>query len=610
MILIETSCLADQTVTPSRLPYRRSPPDWSSICLHYAVAVLLLFGVFNSGNANAGLNVKVEVKGISGALLSNALAYLSIEQQKFDPNLTESQLQRLHQRATAEIARALQPFGYYDPQIHGSLQHVNGHWLARYEVDPGPPVHITKLDIQIEGDGKDDPDFRAVANKFPLHTNVVLDQALYEKGKQNFQRFASEHGYFDFKWLKSEIAVDPGAHTATITLHMDSGPRYRFGKVNFKQDILQPSLLQRYVPFKTGDPYNTLQLLDLQSAMFDSNYFRNVEINPRRDLSENKEVPIDVTLTPRHKHLYTIGVGYGTDTGPRGTVGWENRRVNARGHRFKIEYNSSAILDSLTARYGIPIRNPRTDQFAITSSWINDHPETSSSETYLLGVSRTVDLGNNWLETLYLNYQTETYSVGSDKGDSVMWLPGVTLSKVSADNRIYPMRGFRLLLDLRGTDPSFGSTAQFVQARAQVKFIHKLFGKGRILLRGDAGSTRFGSIRSLPSSVRFFAGGDQSVRGYAYHSLGPRDSTGEVVGGSRLLVGSVEFEYQIIDKWSGAVFYDTGNAMNDWQEALKDGVGFGVHWRSPIGAIRFDLAFAISEPGSPKRLHITVGPDL
>jgi translocation and assembly module TamA len=610
MMLTDTPRPAAKTVFPARSPCPARTAAWSSLCLRCVVTLLVLLSIFNPGSARAALDVTVEVKGISGELLTNVLAYLSIEQQKFDPNLTDLQLQRLHQRATEEITKALQPFGYYDPRIHGSLQHSNDRWLAVYDVEPGPPVHVTSIDIRIEGAGKDDPDFRAVANNFPLHRDEILNQPLYEKGKQNLQRFASEHGYFDFKWLKSEIAVDPVAHTATITLHIDSGPRYYFGTVDFKQDVLRPSLLQRFVPFKTGAPYNTAQLLELQSALIDSNYFRNVEINPRRDLSKEHQVPIDVNLTPRDKQLYTVGVGYGTDSGPRGKLGWENRRINDRGHRFNVEYNSSSILDSLTARYIIPIRNPRSDQFTITSKVSNDYLPTSKSETFLFGVSRSVDRGNNWLETLYLNYQTENYSIAGESGNSVLLLPGITMSKVSADNRIYPLRGIRLLVDVRGANPAVISNAQFLQVRGQVKFVHKIFGKGRILLRGDVGATRFGALRNLPPSQRFFAGGDQSVRGYAYDSLGPRNAAGQVIGGEQLLVGSVEYEQRFTDKWSAAVFYDTGNAINDWQEALKEGVGFGVRWRSPIGPIRFDLGFAISEPGTPKRLHINVGPDL
>jgi translocation and assembly module TamA len=572
------------------------------------IVIAALF--LNAIAADAGLAVNVEIAGVSDALLHNVRAYLSIEQQKNDPDLNENQLQRLHHRAGDEIAKALQPFGYYQPRITSNLRIVDGKWLASYNIDPGPPVHITAVDIRVEGDGANDAEFQSLVAQFPLHRGDILNQPLYEKGKQDFQRFATEHGYFDFKWVKSEIAVDLQENTAKITLLIDSGPRYRFGEVRIHQDVLRPELLKRFIPFKAGDTYNTAKLLELQSALTDSDYFSNVEINPRRDLSKDREVPIDVTLSPRPQHRYTLGAGYGTDTGARGKLGWDNRRINDRGHRFGLEYSVSQIHEGLAARYIIPIRNPRTDQFAITTSYSNDYPKTSSSETFLLGGSRSVDRGNNWLETLYLNYQTESFSVGGESGNSVMLMPGITWSKVSADNRIYPLRGLRLLLDVHGAHPDLLSNVQFVQVRAQAKFIHKFFAKERIILRGDVGATRFGAIRSLPTSVRFFAGGDQSVRGYAYNSLGPVNASGQVLGGSQLLVGSAELEHRFTDKWSVALFYDAGNAMNDWQESLKKGVGFGIHWRSPVGPIRFDLGFAISEPGVPKRLHITVGPDL
>lgn len=584
---------------PARQPRRR---------VGLTLALVLLF--MGGSPAHAAVTVEVTVEGISDVLLINVLAYLSIEQQKNDPDLTDDQVQRLHLRAKNEIGKALQPFGHYQPQIDSKLRYADGKWLARYRVDPGPPVHVTEVDIHIEGDGANDKGFKTLIAQFPVVRGDILNQPLYENGKQNFQRYATDNGYFDFIWQKSEIAVHPEQLTATVTLHADSGARYRFGEVHFIQDDLDPGLLARFVPFKSGDPYNTAQVLDLQRALLDSDYFSRVEINPRRDLSTEQLIPIDVTLASRYRHLYTVGVGYGTDTGPRGKLGWENRRINDRGHRLTTEYKVSQILDSLTARYIIPIRNPRTDQFAITSSWSDDHPDTSRSETYLLGISRSVDRGNNWLETLYLNYQTESYSVGSDKGDSVLLMPGITWNKISADNRIYPFRGVRLLLDVRGAHPRVVSDAQFMQARGQAKFVYKLFDENRVLLRGDIGATHFGKLRELPASVRFFTGGDQSVRGYAYNTLAPRDAEGTVVGGEQLLVGSVEFEHLFTDKWSGALFYDTGNAFNSWQEPLKDGAGFGVRWRSPIGPVRFDLAWALSEPGTPTRLHISVGPDL
>lgn len=573
------------------------------------LAILLLC---HFAAAQAGLAVDVRITGLSGPLLDNVRAYLSIEREKSDPELNKFQLERLNRRATDEIAKALQPFGYYHPQIKADLRFSGGRWLAQYDVAPGPAVTIRDIVIRIQGDGADDPKFREQIARFPLSRGQILNQPLYDQGKQNFLRYAGDYGYFDFKWLKSEIAVDLQTNTAVISLIMDSGPRYSFGEVHFHQSVLDEDLMRRFLPFHAGEPFAAAKLLELQNALLDSDYFKTVDINPRRNETVDHRIPVDVTLTPRAQQLFTAGAGYGTDTGLRGRLGWEARRINHKGHRFTSEYKVSQIQDSLTARYIIPIRNPRTDQLALTSSWINDHPEVSTSETYLLGLSRSVDHGNNWLQTVYLNYETERFSVAGESGNSLMLMPGITWTKVSADNRIYPERGLYLLLDVRGAHPALLSNVQFLQVQAQGKFIHKLFGDARILLRGQVGATRSGSIRALPTSVRFFTGGDQSVRGYDYQSLGPRNAAGQVVGGEQLLVGSVEFEQRFTHGWSGAVFYDIGNAINSWQEALKEGAGFGVRWRSPVGPIRFDLAFPISEPNAFEHPHphISVGPDL
>jgi translocation and assembly module TamA len=131
-----------------------------------------------------------------------------------------------------------------------------------------------------------------------------------------------------------------------------------------------------------------------------------------------------------------------------------------------------------------------------------------------------------------------------------------------------------------------------------------------LITRLDIGRTGIDDFTQLPASLRFFAGGDQSVRGYSYNTLGPTDAQGAVVGGPHLLVGSVEYEHALASKWSAAVFFDQGNALNDFRDPLKKGAGVGVRWRTPIGQIRVDVAAALSEPGRPRRFHISIGPDL
>jgi len=569
--------------------------------------VVILLPLCFSTHAFGAIQLDVAVDGVEGEIKNNILSYLSIEQQKSHPNLNEGRVYRLHQKAIGEIKNALQPFGYYKPDIQANLVHEKDKWSAHYIIDPGMPILVSGVDIQILGEGAQDSSFHQLVKEFPLHVGDILDHARYEKGRDSFLQLTTERGYFDAQLLKHEVTVQPEEFSASITLHIDTGKRYKFGKIIFKQDVLNEELLNHFVTFAQGDPYSTDQLLELQNALSDSLYFSQVDVRGNREAIEDHEVPVVITLLPRMKYLYTLGIGYGTDTGPRGTIGWENRRINKSGHRLATEIKASEIKNSFTARYEIPIRNPRTDNVSLTAAWVQDEPKTSKSETFLWGISRTVSRRINWLETVYLNYQSESFRVAGEDRHTAFFIPGITWSRIKADDRILTTRGSRLWLDLK---TGIGSDTNFFQSRAGAKVVRSIGENSRILLRGDIGATEIPDISELPASLRFFTGGDQTVRGYAYNSLGPTNADGAVIGGKHLMVGSIEYEHKISGNWSGALFYDAGNAINDFNENLKRGAGIGLRWKTFIGPIRLDYAWALSNPGNPTRIHLTIGPDL
>jgi len=175
---------------------------------------------------------------------------------------------------------------------------------------------------------------------------------------------------------------------------------------------------------------------------------------------------------------------------------------------------------------------------------------------------------------------------------------------------LYPSRGSRIGVDLLGSADALGSDVSFLQARLAGKWVHRVSDAGRVILRGEVGSTLVDTVEDLPASKRFYAGGDQSIRGYGFEELGPTDASGNVVGGKYLLVGSVEYERRLFGKWGAAVFYDAGNAFNAIDEGFNHGTGIGLRWNSPVGPVRIDLAVALSKPGDPLRLHFVIGPDL
>lgn len=589
--------------------------------------LLILFLVSHNIYAKDKYIVEIHINGIKGELLKNVLASLSIEQEKTHPRLSPSQIRRLHKKAPQEIKRALQAFGYYQVKVDGELikptqlQKQTYIFQAKYRIHLGQALKLKLVKITINGEAKEDRIFKKVLATLPLKEGDTLIHANYEKAKSILHNLAEERGYFDAVLSKHEILIDEQAYTASIFLTFDSKKRYRFGEVAFTKDLFNESLLRRFLTFKEGDFYTSSALLAFKNALDGSQYFEEVYVNipnPSNRSQDNLYLPVNVNLKLRKRNKYGIGIGYGTDTGVRGSLSWERRYINRYGHSFSAKTELSEIRKSATARYLIPTGLDIKQFFTITAGYKDESTDTSESELLKLALNKhhTINLFGTKLEqVISLEYQDEKYVVGSDSGHARLLMPHLSLSYLKTDNPIYTRRGHKIEWDIRGALANVGSNTSFWQTSLSAIFIYPIFNRGRIIARGDSGysdvSLVDGDFHDLPPSIRFFAGGDRSVRGYDYQELGPTDENGLVIGGKYLLVGSLEYEHRILEtKWSLAAFYDIGNAFDGFSEPLKEGAGLGVRWRSPIGLVRVDIAAALSEPNYPLRLHIRIGPDL
>lgn len=562
--------------------------------------------------------VKIEVDGVKRDLERNIRSLLSLAQED-DDKLDEARIRRLHAKAPAEIGEALQPFGYYKPQVRSTLEREGERWVARYEVDEGPAIQIASVDLSIDGEGGNDPEFRAIAEEFPVRRGTTLFHPDYEQGKKALVDRAAESGYLDAKFETSEVRVDLERYRADVVVHFQTGPRYRFGDVRFEQDVLDPALLVGYVTWKKGEPLDVNKVLELQNSLSDSPYWSRVEVITRQEEAQGLEVPIVVDLVPAKTMRFSGGAGYGTDTGPRVSGAWELRRINRHGHRGEVAIKASEIEQSFESSYQIPGAFPRTDVLSFNTAYDRKDNDTTQSETGLIGAQRTQTRGG-WREAISLTFQREDFTVGLDKGISNLVVPGVSYERVKADDRIFTTRGYRLFGSLQGASASALSDSSFLQASIEGKAIRTVGERNRLIGRAQVGYTQTDEFRELPPRFRFFAGGDRSVRGYAYQGLGEFDTAGNVIGGEALLVGSLEYEYRLpdlrifnkfsLEKFGLAAFYDAGNACHDFSCELEQGAGVGIRWLSPIGPIRADVAWALTEPGHPLRFHLNIGPDL
>ncbi len=581
---------------------------------------------FNStGWAIAAEKLNVEVIGVTGDVLQNVEISLSInsaskeqeagllESFSFDdeeekPPLSESTIKRLHRLAPEEIRQAMQPFGYYEPDIDTQLEKIEGEWQAVYRIVPGPPTTLEHVEIRVNGAGGEEPSVKEALNSTKIFSGRKLDHRAFEQTKNQISDALYNAGYIDARLTQSEIRVYPYKQKADIFLIAESGPQFQFGPITVEQDILNQDFVDKFATFKQGERFDTSKLIDYQLALTDSNYFSEVEILAERENAIGTEIPVVVKTKATKPRRYTAGLGFGTDTGPRVTTGAELRRINRRGHKVRFDLLASSIEQSFSSQYLIPIKNVATDNLAFTASASRVQEGDIDTDQYKLGVG----INENWLgfrRRLSLTLEQENFDIGDGTQTSTLVIPGILLSRTYADDLLFPRSGYSVNLDLHGGVESPLTETTFLHTSIGARSVWPLTEHSRLLVRGELGAIQATTFSDLPPSQRFFAGGDQSVRGYGYQELSPKNSDGDAIGGQYLTVASVEADYLFYKNFGMATFFDVGNAGDDMLTSLKKGIGMGLRYRSPVGMIRFDVARPLDD-GDSFRLHISIGADL
>jgi translocation and assembly module TamA len=554
--------------------------------------------------------VEYRIDGISDKeIAQNVQTTLSIARAADREDLTAGEIERMHRRAPAEIAQAVAPFGYYRATVQDTLlARGKDRFSAQYHITLGEPVRVRRVNISVTGEGRARPPFAELAANYPLRPGDVLDERAYDRRKNTFATAAADSGYLDASFGVTSIRIDREENLADIDFSFDTGPRYAFGPVIFDSTVVDDRVLRSYLTFKRGGPFRYDQLLAFQSALGGAAYFSRVEAIPRRDLASGNQVPIEVKLTPRKPYRFEIGVGYGTDTGPRLLFSTEMRRLNRSGHRFNGRINVSEVELSAHAEYFMPSLYPRTHAYTIGATIARLDPVAYTTSRIAVGPTRSQER-HGWLESITIAYEREDYTVASDQGITNLLIAGLMYRWKRADDDIYPMRGVRVDIGLRGAHEGLLSSQSFFSPTLSSKAVRGLGAGFRLIGRVDTGWVDSSTFRDLPPTIRFFTGGDNSVRGYEYLSLGPKDQDGRVVGGELLLATSVELELGLPKKFAVAAFYDGGNAFEKVGAGIyEQGVGGGIHWRSPVGPVRLDMGFPIHHDGW--QMHFTMGPDL
>lgn len=568
-------------------------PAWP--CAPLLPALLLLAGIAQAAPT-------LRITGGDEDAQANIRAH--VEPARESCELPEWRERALLRKAARDTAAALRALGWYAPGITTRIVRDPECWTLSIDVAPGNPVIVTQTDIRITGEAADDSAFTALAASPPLRTGDRLHHGIHDDYVREIQRLAESRGYLDGAFTLRELRVNVAEESASILLHFDSGPRHHIGELRLVQDVLDEDFVDRLHRLTPGTPYDAGDLVLLRRDLLDSGHFDEVRIRTLHDETIPGEISVEAELIPRPAKAWFAGIGYATDIGPRLRLGHEHRRVNRRGHSMNSELEISPVRSGIGLTYEIPLKNPRTSHLSLTGSFRTEDNAGIESNLLRLGGSRRDHLPSDWVLSRGLDFEREDFTIGDDRGYTNLLMPSVGLAGSRSEETAFARSGWRLDLRLRGALEDVGSDLSLLQGRARAVLLLPA-GKGRLILRGEAGSTLADEFRELPASVRFFTGGDTSVRGYGYQKIGPRDDSGTVIGGRHLLTAGLEYERPVKGAWSVAVFTDAGDAFNAF-DGLKTSVGVGLRWHSPVGTLRVDLAHPFDD-GDAFRLHIGLG---
>lgn len=592
-------------------------------CLLLVLTMMLLLACLPA-LAEKEATIQISVNGLNDPIKSKIVTMMANRVKDIPRPLNAEKVQLFYKQAPGLAIRGLQPYGYFKSHVTARLEKAGNDWAIVLDINPGPIVKVTNVDLKITGEGANDPAFKHLSRNLEVKTGQTLDIDNYQKAKDSLFNLAANRGYFKAKMLENKIVLNVEALNASIILHFETGPRFVFGETLFPPSDLNRDLLEDYLRYKPGEYFSNAQIQKTQQALAGSGFFSQTVVTPLPTQAEHVKVPIKVELTPVKPQRYTLGLGYGTDTGPRGTLGFSWKPINSYGHSLNILARGSYLAKTKTqtrqnsfinASYVIPGPDPATDAFTISSGYGYIVQDTGKASSFKSAFSYNTVLGDDWQEILALTYLQENYQLTNTPyiNATVLFPSGhwqyIRNRAIQKDKIVN--NGVSATFDVAGASQALLSHTNFAQGKAGLKALGTLEATHtRFLFRSQLGYTGVNQLDSIPLTLQLFAGGPGSIRGFAYNVLGP---------GRNLVITSGEIQQRVYDNWYLAGFIDSGvisgsdpTVRNNGGGHYMAGAGGGIVYLTPIGGVEIAVARPVIAHGDFKtwQLEFSVGTEL
>jgi translocation and assembly module TamA len=611
------------TVAQAAPAVRRPPPSWALDVQAPAPLDDLLRQYLDLGRFQEQVRQQAQAFGATKAQGESAGPDLSTAGVASEGTVSRSELRRLVAAAPDQARALLEAEGYFNADVRVAMaEEVPGQPIRiTLLVDPGPRAAISRVQLVYEGDldnrlGRDDPDAQALAqqltDQFLLPEGSTFRQSVWSASKVTTLAILRAQGYAAAAWSGTAATVDAQAHTVKLFLVADSGPLFHFGRIDVEGLERQPeSAVRNTAFFMPGEPYRERKLLDFQERLQKLNLFDSVLVALDEDPATAAAAPVRVQVKESKLQQALLGIGVSSDTGPRGSVEHLHRLlwgfpVQARS-KLQLGRDESLVQSDLTAH---PRPGGRRWLGAFSFSRLVDDSETVTYNGRVRAGES--DDGERMEKLAYIEYQRSR--VSDAQGDVLSDASAVTGMRQwiwkDVDSVVLPTRGLTFN-GTAGVGHSFAtldSSGFFARMHGRLNWYRPLPARWYLSVRQELGQVLAREAVDVPDALLFRAGGDESVRGYGYRSLGTVVD-GVTLGGRVVSTSSVEFSHPLLDRFPslwGAVFADVGDAARNWQSLRPAaGYGVGVRWRSPVGPLRLDVARG--ERTGEYRLHFSVG---
>ena len=534
---------------------------------------------------------------------------LNIVRWRLDPDMDAERLKRLVDEAVQETREAAATDGYFSAQVRAEVDSSAEEWVVHLKVDPGERTRVGDVDIRFTGPavidaGEAQSRMRKVRENWTLRPGQPFRQDDWEAAKRQALREFSGWRYAAAAISASRASVDPANHRASLFVEIASGPPFRFGELRVSgTKRYSDQLIENLAPVKAGETYDREKVTLYTRRLLETGYFASVQAEIDATPALADAAPLRVAVIDAPQHHFESGVSYNTDVGPRLEARYTNQDVLGTWWRFDSSVSLDQKIQSIPLELNTPPR-PGGVWNSYVAGWKQQDIQNQITRDFVVGASQNYGASiapSSFFVSAHAEEQ-RTGGVIADSANAVYF--GMRKSFRRTDAVVSPRQGYVLSAEVGGA-PNALATQPFARVLGNASLFFVLARNDDLLLRAQAGAVRSQERTGIPSAFLFRTGGDQTVRGYAFESIGVPEA-GAIVGGRRLLVGSIEYTRWIGESWGVAAFFDAGNA---WDTGVRTdfatGYGLGARFRTPIGPIRADLAYGALN--SDWRLHFSVG---